>query len=91
MCAVVEMKEVEDVKGFRCRITEDQVAGLPIETVPVPRGRHLLHDLALHASCPNLNGQDRWSIIPTYRNAAEKDSLTVWKTARVLSGASVNV
>ena len=90
--AVVEMKEVEDVKGFVRRITEDQVAGLPIETVPVPRGAAIFfHDLALHASCPNLNGQDRWSIIPTYRNAAEKDSSTVWKTARVLSGTSVNV
>ncbi|MFN8442549.1 MAG: phytanoyl-CoA dioxygenase family protein [Caldilineaceae bacterium] len=88
---VIEMKEVEDVKGFVRRITDDQVAGMPIATVPVPRGAGIFfHDLALHASCPNVNGQDRWSIIPTYRNAAEKDSSTVWQKALVLSGTSVN-
>lgn len=84
---VIEMKEVEDVKGFGRRITDDQVAGMSIETVPVPRGAGIFfHDLALHASCPNINGQDRWSVIPTYRNAAEKDSSTVWKKSLVLSG-----
>jgi ectoine hydroxylase-related dioxygenase (phytanoyl-CoA dioxygenase family) len=89
---VIEMKEVEDVKGFGRRITADQVADMPIETVPAPRGAGIFfHDLALHASCPNINGQDRWSVIPTYRNASQRDSSTVWKTALVLSGSSVNV
>jgi ectoine hydroxylase-related dioxygenase (phytanoyl-CoA dioxygenase family) len=89
---VIEMKEVEDVKGFGRRITADQVAGMPIETVPAPRGAGIFfHDLALHSSCPNINGQDRWSVIPTYRDAAQLDSSTVWKTALVLSGSSVNV
>lgn len=89
---VIEMQEIEDGKGFGRRITEDQVAGMPIVTVPVPRGAGIFfHDLALHASCPNLNGQDRWSIIPTYRNAAEKDSSTVWKSGLLLSGSSVNI
>lgn len=88
---VVEMKEVEDVKGFVRRITDDQVVGLPIVTAPVPRGAGIFfHDLALHASCPNINGADRWSVIPTYRNAAEPDSSTVWKSTLVLSGSSVN-
>jgi ectoine hydroxylase-related dioxygenase (phytanoyl-CoA dioxygenase family) len=87
----IEMKEVEDVKGFVRRITDDQVAGMPIVTVPVPRGAGIFfHDLALHASCPNINGQDRWSVIPTYRDAATPDSSTVWKRALLLSGASVN-
>jgi phytanoyl-CoA hydroxylase len=85
--AVIEMKEVEDVKGFGRRITEDQVASLPIVTAPVPRGAGIFfHDLLLHASCPNLNGADRWSVIPTYRDAATPDSSTVWKSALVLSG-----
>lgn len=88
---VIEMQEVQDVKGFVRRITDEQVAGLPIETVPVPRGAGIFfHDLLLHASCPNRNGQDRWSVIPTYRNAAAADSSTVWKAALVLSGSSVN-
>lgn len=88
---VIEMKEVEDARGFGRRITDDQVADMPIVTVPVPRGAGIFfHDLALHASCPNINGQDRWSVIPTYRDAATPDSSTVWKTARILSGTSVN-
>jgi phytanoyl-CoA hydroxylase len=88
---VIEMKEVEDVKGFGRRITDDQVAGMPIIDAPVPRGAGIFfHDLTLHASCPNLNGADRWSVIPTYRNAATPDSSTVWKSSLVLSGSSVN-
>lgn len=90
--AVIEMKEVEDVKGFGRRITDDQVAEMPIVTAPVPRGAGIFfHDLALHASCPNINGQDRWSVIPTYRDAAQADSSTVWQTAVVISGSSVNI
>lgn len=89
---VIEMKEVEDVKGFVRRITDDQVANLPIVAAPVPRGAGIFfHDLALHAPCPNINGQDRWSVIPTYRNAGQPDSSTVWRTALVLSGNSVNL
>jgi ectoine hydroxylase-related dioxygenase (phytanoyl-CoA dioxygenase family) len=88
---VIEMKEVEDVKGFGRRITDDQVAGMPIIDAPVPRGAGIFfHDLTLHASCPNLNGADRWSVIPTYRNAATPDSSTVRKSSLVLSGSSVN-
>lgn len=83
---VIEMKEVEDVKGFVRRITDDQVAGMPIVTAPVPRGAGIFfHDLTLHASCPNINGADRWSVIPTYRNAAEPDNSTVWKSSLPLS------
>lgn len=89
--AVIEMKEVDDVKGFGRRITDDQVAGQPIIDAPVPRGAGIFfHDLTLHASCPNINGADRWSVIPTYRNAATPDSSTVWKSSLVLSGVSVN-
>lgn len=88
---VIEMKEVDDVKGFGRRITDDQVVGLPMIDAPVPRGAGIFfHDLTLHASCPNINGADRWSVIPTYRNAATPDSSTVWKNSVVLSGSSVN-
>lgn len=89
--AVIEMKEIEDGKGFGRRITDDQVADMPIVTAPVPRGAGIFfHDLTLHASCPNVNGADRWSVIPTYRDAATPDSSTVWKNSLVLSGSSVN-
>ena len=89
--AVIEMKEIEDGKGFGRRITDDQVADMPIVTAPVPRGAGIFfHDLTLHASCPNVNGADRWSVIPTYRDAATPDSSTVWKSSLVLNGSSVN-
>ena len=89
---VIEMQTIEDGKGFNRRITDEQVAGLPIETAPVKRGDAIFfHDLTLHGSCPNVNGQERWSAITTYRDASIKDSSTVWRTAIVLSGQSVNV
>ncbi|MCL4863447.1 MAG: phytanoyl-CoA dioxygenase family protein [Caldilineaceae bacterium] len=88
----VEMQHVEDVKGFVHRLTDEQVADLPVETVPVPRGGAIFfHDLLLHASCPNINGQDRWSVIPTFRDASLRDSSPVWRTALLLSGSSVNI
>lgn len=89
---VIEMQTIEDGKGFNRRITDEQLAGLPIVNAPVPRGAAIFfHDLLLHGSCPNVNGQERWSAITTYRDAGEKDSSTVWDTATVLSGQSVNI
>ncbi|MEM7129243.1 MAG: phytanoyl-CoA dioxygenase family protein [Chloroflexota bacterium] len=88
---VVQMDDVEDGKGFGHRIGEDALADLPVETVPVSAGDVVFfHDLALHASCPNVNGQDRWTAIATYRSGSEVDGSTVWETFRVLSGESVN-
>lgn len=89
---VFAMAEVEDGHGFNRRVTDESLQGLPIETVPVRRGGAVFfHDLALHGSCPNLNGAERWSAIATYRDASQKDDSTVWRTAVVMSGQSVNV
>jgi hypothetical protein len=41
-------------------------------------------DLAPHASYGNVSGGDRWSMIPTYRNADEPDSSAVWSESIVL-------
>lgn len=73
-------RQIEDGKGFNNRLVEEDMAGISVVTAPVPRGGAVFfHDLTLHGSCPNVNGQDRWSVIPTYRNAAEQDVSTVWK------------
>ncbi len=89
---VFEMATVEDAKGFNRRVTDEALQGLPIDTLPVHRGDAVFfHDLALHSSCPNTNGKERWSAIATYRDASQADSSTVWDTAMVLSGQSVNV
>ena len=73
-------------------MTDEALQGLPVETLPVRRGDAVFfHDLALHGSTPNINGADRWSAIATYRDASQKDESTVWRTAIVMSGTSVNV
>ena len=74
------------------KVYEEMVADQPTETLPVKRGDAVFfHDLTLHASCPNSNGQDRWTAIATYRSGGRKDSSTVWKSGLVLSGRSVNL
>jgi len=89
--SAVEKREIEDGKGFSFRITDEQIRGMPVETVPVKRGDAIFfHDLTLHASCPNTSSRERWCAISTYRSGAEHDTSTVWQTALVLSGKSVN-
>jgi hypothetical protein len=88
----VAMEVVEDGHGFQRRTADAALEGRTIETVPVRRGDGIFfHDLTLHDSCPNRTGQERWSAIATYRDASRPDSSTVWRTALVLSGRSVNV
>lgn len=89
---VFKMATVEDAHGFNRRVTDEDLQGWPIETLPVQRGDAVFfHDLALHGSCPNSSGKERWSAIATYRDASQKDDSTVWSTAVVLSGHSVNI
>ena len=84
-------QNIDDGHGFSLRIPDAELADWPEVTVPVARGSAVIfHDLALHSSCPNLNGQDRWSVIATYRNAGELDSSTVWHNSLVMRGESVN-
>jgi ectoine hydroxylase-related dioxygenase (phytanoyl-CoA dioxygenase family) len=84
-------RNIDDGHGFGLRIADEDLAGRPEVTVPVARGSAVIfHDLALHSSCPNLNGQDRWSAIATYRDAGVRDASTVWKGGLVMSGASGN-
>ena len=88
---VAEKAVVEDGKGFAHRLSDEMLVGMPVETLPVKRGDAVFfHDLALHASCPNVNGRDRWCAIATYRTGAQVDDSTVWQAGIVLSGHSVN-
>ncbi len=81
-------EHVEDGKGFGSRLAEEEMAGMEIVMAPVPRGGAVFfHDLTLHGSCPNINGQDRWSVIPTYRDARQTDESTVWKQSLRLTNS----
>lgn len=88
---VVEMDDVDDGKGFNRRISENELDESLVVTAPISAGDAIFfHDLTLHASCPNINGQDRWTAIATYRSGTEKDESTVWEESMVLAGESVN-
>ena len=89
---LAEMKIVDDGTGFNRRVDEDELKEYTIVPLPVRRGDAIFfHDLTLHDSYPNISGKDRWCAIATYRDASLTDSSTVWQTAIVLSGESVNV
>lgn len=69
--------------GFRLRpesVDESQAAIIPCE----PGDAVLFHDLTLHASYPNTSGQDRWSVISTYRSAGEPDIDYSWSVAKAV-------
>ena len=88
---VVEMDDIDDGQGFNRRIGEEAISEAQVETVPIAAGDAIFfHDLALHASCPNINGQDRWTAIATYRNGQAADTSDVWQQSLVLAGTSVN-
>lgn len=85
-------KTVEDRILFSQRTDEKEIEGLPVESLVVDRGGAVFfHDRALHAAYENVSGADRYSFISTYRDASIKDESTVWDTAMVLSGKSVNI
>ena len=46
------------------------------------------HDLLVHSSFANTSGRERWSLIPTYRDASVADDSTTWDQAMLLCGKS---
>jgi ectoine hydroxylase-related dioxygenase (phytanoyl-CoA dioxygenase family) len=89
---VVHMNRVQDGMGFIHRISSDErMKDYPIAVAPLSTGDAIFfHDLTIHASCPNINGEDRWAAIATYRDASLKDESPIWSSSIVLSGESVN-
>lgn len=84
-------KSVVNENAFVNRITDDQLASWPQNTLEVKRGDAVFfHDLAVHSSHPNTAKRDRWSLISTYRSGAVKDEATVWPRAMTVCGKSVN-
>ena len=65
--------------GFANLLTDDTIADLPVVSAELQPGDALfLSDLTVHASHPNRTGADRWSLIPTYRNADVPDESQIW-------------
>jgi ectoine hydroxylase-related dioxygenase (phytanoyl-CoA dioxygenase family) len=68
---------------------------LPVRTIDVKHGDVVVfHDLLVHSSFPNSSGEDRWSLISTYRDAGVEDKTTrrddAWDRPLLLAGRSVN-
>ncbi len=77
---------MKDVRGFGNRISDDDLKDERKMDVEMKCGDVLVfHDGLLHSSYPNRSGQDRWSFIPTYRNADVPDTSTVWATSKLIA------
>jgi len=79
---ILERDPAEEGQGFAKRIDESKIPSDQAVTLEVKPGDAVLfHNLTLHASHPNTDGNDRWSFIATYRQAEVPDESTVWKEA----------
>lgn len=84
---VVDHSNIRDVNGFANRILDDELEGYEVASVPLDTGDALVfHDCLLHSSYPNTSGRERWSFIPTYRDASIPDDSTVWESSKVVCG-----
>lgn len=83
---------VDDPNMFNRRTDEKEIEGLPVDALAVESGGAVFfHDRTLHGAYENITGADRFSFITTYRDASIKDESTVWDSAMVVSGESVNI
>ena len=82
---------VQDKIGFGNRILDEDLKNETIVDAPLNAGDALIfHDCLLHSSHPNLSGRDRWSFIPTYRNADLPDPSTAWSTSKHIAPCDPN-
>ena len=85
-----QMQSVSDAIGFGNRIDEKDIDEKSVRILEADQGDVVIfHDLTLHASFPNTDGQDRWAFIATYRNGSEPDTSTVWADSLLVQGANV--
>ena len=69
-------------EGFGHRLAQGTVDESLAVSVPCEPGDAVFfHDLTLHASHPNVSGEDRYAWIVTYRSAAEEDLTYDWSVA----------
>lgn len=80
--AIVHDGDASDGHGFGNRLRPDSVdESLAITAELEAGGAVFFHDLTLHASHPNISGEERWVWIPTYRDAKAEDSEYPWAVA----------
>ena len=80
--AIVHDGDADDGHGFGNRLRPDAVdENLAITAELEAGGAVFFHDLTLHASHPNISGEERWVWIPTYRDAKAEDNTYPWAVA----------
>ncbi len=80
---VMAAASVETGHGFGDQIRrEDLDESRAISLECTPGDAVFFHDLLVHGSHENASGEDRWSLISTYRDLREQDDSVVWKTVR---------
>lgn len=86
--AVVHDGDASDGHGFGNRLRPGAVDETRAVTAELAAGGAVFfHDLTLHASHPNRSAAERWSWIPTYRDANAEDTDYPWAVAaKVLRG-----
>lgn len=72
--AVIHDGDMSDGSGFGHRIRPETVDESAAVTAPVEAGGAVFfHDLTMHASHPNTERRERWTWVPTYRDAQADD------------------
>ena len=72
--SVVHDGDRSDGSGFGHRIRPDTVDENAATTAPLAAGGAVFfHDLTMHASHPNTERRERWTWVPTYRDAQADD------------------
>ena len=74
LSSVVHDGDNSDGAGFGHRLRSDAVDESAVMTAAIEAGGAVFfHDLTLHASHPNTVRQERWTWVPTYRDAQAED------------------
>ena len=82
--------DMSDGSGFGHRIRPETIDENSAVTAPLEAGGAVFfHDLTMHASHPNTERRERWTWVPTYRDAQADDPPYSFEVANVVVRESV--
>ena len=85
LASIIHDGDMSDGSGFGHRIRPETVDESTAVTAPVKAGGAVFfHDLTMHASYPNTERLERWTWVPTYRDAQADDPPYSFAVANVV-------
>ena len=82
---VIHDGDMSDGSGFGHRIRPETIDENAAVTAPLEAGGAVFfHDLTMHASHPNAERRERWTWVPTYRDAQAEDPPYSFEVANVV-------